>query len=301
MFASVSWWTEVVVFQSCWFTCSLTWHATKMSVAGTTLYPRCGRGQCLLRIVAASVYDVNQRFVLQACNICCCFIDMTDIISMYCAVNLFHDQCCCFSRWFACRCDVFECFWFGIINWSQGCRWRKHVWLLLGTSSQVNTGSCPDIVWDVDWWWQCIFSIMDASYVRQAQKHLIYFDHIDKWWEFTPMIYRSCGWCTCFRLLDVSVQFARPLFCWHSWSFFHIFSLIPQDRGPPARRLENQNPVNPSRTFAARCCLVFATGHTWEIAKMTWRFKNTNRSRYYQEFFLPSCFEYFECYFNLSR
>ena len=121
-----------------------------MSVAGTTLYPGCGRGQCLLRIVAASVYDVNQRFVLQACNICCCFIDMTDIISMYCAVNLFHDQCCCFSRWFACRCDVFECFWFGIINWSQGCRWRKHVWLLLGTSSQVNTGSCPDIVWDVD-------------------------------------------------------------------------------------------------------------------------------------------------------
>ena len=53
----------------------------------------------------------------------------------------------------------------------------------------------------------------------------------------------------------------------------HIFSLIPQDRGPPARRLENQNPVHPSRTLAARCCLFYATVHTWEIAKMPWRFR----------------------------
>ena len=27
------------------FASSLTWHATEMSVAGTTIYPRCGRGQ----------------------------------------------------------------------------------------------------------------------------------------------------------------------------------------------------------------------------------------------------------------
>ena len=63
----------------------------------------------------------------------------------------------------------------------------------------------------------------------------------------------------------------------------HICFLFPQDRGPPARRLENQNPVNPSRTLAARCCRVYATFHTWEIAKMTWRFK-IYRSRYIKSF-----------------
>ena len=72
--------------------------------------------------------------------------------------------------------------------------------------------------------------------------------------------------CRCFSLICTP-----PFFCWHSYIL-----PFPQDRGPPARRLENQNPANPSRTFAARCCLVYATVHTWKFAKMAWRsWKNT--------------------------